>query len=284
MPIAEKEYLLFCDESDRRGSFYSNFYGGIRVAGSELRAVEERLLESKRSLGLTSEIKWEKVGPGVVERYGTFITRFFDEIAARRVFMRVMFTHNFRVPVGLTKEQQDESYYLLYYQFLKHGFGLAHLPRHISPPRIRIYLDEIGDTREQVAKFKGFVSGLANTKTIRAAGGIILENSAVTEVRSHEHILMQALDVVLGSITFRLNDKHLALLPGQATRGKRTVAKDALYQKILSEIKRVTGKRGFNIGISTGLSSFPVGRWSDPYLHWCFIPTHHQVDPTKVKP
>lgn len=120
-PLIEKEYILFCDESDRRGPFFSNFYGGARVAASQLRTVELALLEERRRLGLTSEIKWEKVGPGVVERYERFIAEFFNQIAARRVSMRVMFTHNARTPVGLTSEQLGESYYLLYYQFLKHG-------------------------------------------------------------------------------------------------------------------------------------------------------------------
>lgn len=283
-PRREREYILFCDESDRRGPFYSNFYGGARLPASQLRSIELALLEKRQQLGLTSEIKWEKVGPGIVDRYQKFIATFFDQIKAGRVFLRVMFTQNARAPIGLTAEQMSDSYYLLYYQFLKHGFGLAHLPPHSQPPRLRIYLDEIGDTREQVAKFKGFVRGLPDTKTIRAAGGLILEDSAIAEVRSHDHIVMQALDVVLGSITFRLNNKHLAKLPGEAGRGKRTIAKEQLYKFILSEIKRVTGKRSFNIGITTGLSQFPSGRWNDPYLHWCFTPREHTFDPRAVKP
>jgi len=283
-PLDEKEYILFCDESDRRGPYFSNFYGGIRVPASHLRTLELTLLNRRQQLGLTSEIKWEKVGPGVVERYEQFVSTFFDQIAAQHVFMRVMFTQNARAPISLTPEQLSDSYYLLYYQFLKHGFGLAYLPPHNQPPRLRIYLDEIGDTREQVAKFKGFVRGLPDTKTIRAAGGLILEESAIAEVRSHDHIVMQALDVVLGSITFRLNNKHLAKLPGETTRGKRTVAKERLYKFILDEIKRVTGKKPFNIGITTGLSEFPGGRWNDPYLHWCFTPREHTFDPRAVKP
>ena len=188
--------------------------------------------------------------------------------------------------LGLTPQQHAESYYLLYYQFLKHGFGLAQLPKHISPPRVRIYLDEIGDTREQVAKFKGFILGLSDNTAIRTAGGIILENEGIAEVRSHDHIIMQALDVVLGSITFRLNNKHLKKLPGTSVRGKRTVAKEQLYRFILSEIKRVTNKPSFNCGITTALSKFPaIGcAWSDPYLHWRFTPRNHRFDSSKVKP
>src|SRR4051812_9793248 len=66
-------------------------------------------LEQDR-LGLTSEIKWEKVGPGIVERYEQFVALFFDQLLARRAFMRVMFTHNVHVPTGLTPAQAGESY------------------------------------------------------------------------------------------------------------------------------------------------------------------------------
>ncbi len=197
--------------------------------------------------------------------------------------MRVMFTQNAQVAVGLSREQLDESYYRLYYQFLKHGFGLASIPIHSTPPRFRIYLDEIGDTREQITKFKGYVLGLADTKTIRHSGGIVLEASSITEVRSHDHIIMQALDTVLGSITFRLNDKHLEKLPGSRLRGKRTVAKERLQKFILTQIKRVTAKPSFNIGITTGLSSHPNAPWYDPYLHWKFIPKNFQTDKTLHK-
>lgn len=280
----EKEYIIFCDESDRRGRYYSNFYGGVRIAASNLATVEAALNAKKTALGITSEIKWQKVGADIVERYEQFIHEFFEQIAAERIFMRVMFTQNAQVPIGLTREQEEESYYILYYQFLKHGFGFSHMPVHLAPPRLRIYLDEIGDTREQVAKFKGFVLGLGNTTQTRRAGGIILLADAITEVRSHDHILMQALDTVLGSTTFRLNDKHLEKPAGQHTRGKRTIAKERLQKFILSEIKRITGKPYFNIGITTGLSTRPDAHWSDPYLHWKFVPKQYRIDKANYKP
>jgi hypothetical protein len=52
---AEREYIFFCDESDRKGLFFSNFYGGVRVGASELTAVNAALLARKQALGLTSE-------------------------------------------------------------------------------------------------------------------------------------------------------------------------------------------------------------------------------------
>lgn len=141
----------------------------------------------------------------------------------------------------------------------------------------------MGETREKVAKFRGFVGGLRNDRYIRATG-LILEEHDITEVRSHDHLLMQCLDVVLGSMSFRLNNKHLLRDPVTGQRGKRTVAKERLYEFILGQIKRVTGKPFFNIGITTGLSRNPEARWADPYLHWLFQPREHKFDGTKTKP
>ncbi len=281
--IAEREYIFFCDESDRKGQFYSNFYGGVRIGASHLNSVNMALIARKESLGLNSEIKWEKTDQMNVERYEQMMDAFFREIDSHSLAVRIMFTQNIHVAQGLTERHIEDSYYILYYQFLKHAFGLGFLPPHLHPPRIRIYLDEMGDTKEKAAQFRGYLASLSQVNRIRAHG-VVLNQQEITEVRSHEHILMQCLDVVLGSITFRLNNKHLAIPPGQNRRGKRTLAKHRLYKFILGQIKRVTGKAHFNIGVSTISASTKEGGWSDPYLHWCFKPRDHVVDLTKAKP
>lgn len=278
----EKEYTIFCDESDRRGQYYSNFYGGVRVGAKALPRVNATLAARKLALGLTSEVKWEKTDLKIVDRYEQLIATFFDEIAAGRLFVRVMFTQNARVPTGLTSLHREERYFILYYQFLKHAFGLRHMPAHDSGPRLRIYLDEMWATKESVAKFRGYVGGLGNDVLVRKTG-LILEEQDITEVCSDDHLVVQCLDVVLGSISFRLNDKHLAVDCITGEKGKRTRAKTRLYEFILTRIRAVTGKR-FNIGISTGLSCYPNGRWSDPYLHWLFEPRDHELDNSKTKP
>jgi hypothetical protein len=247
-----------------------------------LDSVNARLAAHKKALGLNSEVKWEKTDRSVVERYEKMMRAFFDEIAAVRVVVRIMFTQNSKVAIGLESRHYDEQYYLLYYQFLKHGFGLRHMPIHSNRPRLRIYLDELGDTDEQISQFRGYVSGITNDSQIRRTG-LILAARDIVHVRSHDHILMQCLDVVLGSMTFRLNNKHKEKPVGKKRRGKRTVAKDRLYKFINKEICRVTGKR-FNIGISTGLLNYPDDRWAAPYLHWLFEPSKFVYDPSKSKP
>ena len=88
------------------------------------------------------EIKWTKVSAAYLDKYMAMIKLFFDLIEEGKIKVRIMFTQNARQPVGLTREQIEESYFLLYYQFLKHGFGLIYSNDTKNPIYLRLYLDQ----------------------------------------------------------------------------------------------------------------------------------------------
>jgi hypothetical protein len=279
----EREYIILCDESDQKGLFFSNFFGGVIVGGSVWQSVSKRLETAKAKAGIESEVKWSKVSPHDVDRYEPLIQEFFDLIAEGMVRMRVMFRQNIHQPVNLTQDHLKNEYFILYYQFLKHGFGLSHMPPHPSGVRLRFYLDQLPDqSKEKLAQFRGYISGLSSNPHIRRAG-LSIGKEDITQVDSKDHILLQCADVVLGSISFRLNGKHKAIPAGKKRRGKRTLAKERLYKFILGQIKRVTGKDSFNIGITTGLTSGIEGRWTEAYLHWRFVPKDHVYDKYRGK-
>jgi hypothetical protein len=274
----EKEYVIFCDESDQRGAYFSSFYGGVIVGGSVINQVSARLNAAKTAAGIQSEVKWSKVGPRELVSYKPLIQEFFQVMEERDLRMRLMFRQNMHEATNLTREDHANAYFKLYYQFLKHGFGLQYMPTHPKGVRLRFYLDQLPDqSREKKAQFRGYVAGLAQNSRLRKAGLSFAEED-IAEVNSKQHILLQCADVVLGSMSFRLNDKHKAIPEGQRRRGKRTVAKEEMYKFIRREICNVTGKHAFNPGISTGVSQHPEGRWSDPYLHWLFVPSEMRID------
>lgn len=103
----------------------------------------------------------------------------------------------------------------------------------------------------------------------------------IAEIESHRHNILQCLDIVLGSMSFRLNDKHKEKPEGSRKRGKRTIAKEKLYQHINRRIRQLYPY--FNIGISTGLKDGKANRWHHPYRHWLFIPKHSKFDMSKSK-
>ena len=274
--MSEKEYILFCDESDKRGRYYSNFYGGVMVGASHYQRVTSRLNDKKAELHLFSEVKWEKVTERYLEKYQQLIRTFFEEVVQGHLRIRIMFRQNAHRPKGLTHEQVDLEYFLLYYQFIKHAYGLEHTTESL---RLRLYFDTFPDTEEKSEQFKGFLLGLTKTKKWQA---VDINREDITEVRSHDHVLLQCLDIVLGAIAFRLNDKHKEKPAGASRRGKRTIAKEKLYKTILVEIRKI--HPGFNVGVSTRTRDDLRMRWEDPYLHWQFVPNHAIFDSALTKP
>lgn len=279
MAIREREYVLYCDESVRSGAYYSNFYGGVLIGATHLEAVRSRLQVVKLNQNLLREVKWQKVTAAYWEKYASLVDAFFDEVTAGHVKVRIMFRQNARKPVNLTSVHVEQSYYILYYQFIKHAFGFAAMPRHEGSVSLRAYFDQFPDTGEQVARFRGFILGLNESKPFRNAR-LSIRESDLTEVRSHDHVILQCLDVVLGAMAFRLNDLHKVRPEGQRQRGSRTIAKEKLYNRIRERIIRL--KPNFNIGITTGGSR--EDRWSQPYRHWAFVPSEHEYDASRTKP
>ncbi len=274
----EKEYILFCDESDKHGDYYSNFYGGLLVGASQYQAVTDRLNAVKTSLNLFKEVKWKKVTAAYLGKYKSLMDAFFWELQAGNVKVRIMFRQNAQEPLGLTAEQRQTTYWRLYYQFVKHAFGFAQMPHDQGPTRLRVYFDQFPDTGEQAAKFKGYIEALGSSAAFRDVR-LHLAKQDITEVESHDHVLLQCLDIVLGSICFRLNDKHKAKPPGKRRRGLTTVAKDELRLHILKHIQAI--RPNFNIGITTGGGT--KERWEMPYRHWCFRPAEFEYDASRTK-
>jgi len=265
----EEEFWIFADESVQEGRLFSNFFGGCMVPPGIHADLENRLRIHKAKIGFLKELKWQRVTEVWLDGYRRMVSCFFDELRAGHVRVRIMFRDNKASPGNLSRKQREDGYYLLYYQFIKHAFGLIHLPEREDGTRLRLFFDQFPHTREQVAQFKGFIAGLPLSKELRGKN-LKIDPSHVTEIDSKEHVLLQCLDIVLGAMAFRLNEQHLEKPAGQRKRGKRTIAKDALYRHILAEI--FTLKPNLNPKISTTSEPFPEGSWSMPYRHWSFKP------------
>lgn len=276
------EVVIYTDESDRTGDFCSNFYGGILVRSKDLESASGRLLACKHRHNLHGEIKWRKVTQNYLGKYVAVVDELFDMIAADLVKIRIMFTNNQYIPFGLTPEQRQNEYHLLYYQFIKHAFGLEYCTRELAPPvRVRLNIDQMPTGLEDTSRFKAYVAALDDSPRMRDSRVRFYEQQ-IAEVMSHDHVLLQYLDIVLGAMSFRLNGRHKAKLPGQSRRGSRTIAKHRLYQHISTRIRAIYP--GFNIGESTGTQGDPANRWQHPYRHWKFVPRDHHRDSSKAKP
>lgn len=79
------------------------------------------------------------------------------------------------------------------------------------------------------------------------------------------------MDIVLGAMAFHLNRKYMEIPAGALEPGKKTKAKEELFQHILSLIKMANNDPEFNIYENTQPES-GRGRWRVPYRHWRFVP------------
>lgn len=225
-------------------------------------------------------MKWQRVTEQYLPKYVALMDAFFDLVAAGLVKVRIMFTQNANQPVNLTAEQLADEYFILYYYFFRHAFGLSHCNPTGKPVYVRAYFDELPDTLPKRQAFKEYIKGLQTQPEFRLAR-IVFRKQNIAEVDSRQHRLLQCLDVVLGSMAFRLNDGHLEIPPGARRRGKRTVAKEKLYKHISQRIRLLLP--GFNCGASTGLRGGLENRWLHPYRHWLFVPREHQKDDNQYK-
>lgn len=275
------EVILYCDESEDRGEFFSNFFGGALVRSRDVDQVRAILEARKTELHFHGEVKWNKVTANYLDKYIALMDTFFDFVSDDSVKIRVMFTQNVHEAMGLTQYHRDNAYFLHYYQFVKHAFGLRHAGLGNSQLlKVRLYFDHLPDTREKAETFKNYIAGLNLWPTFQRAG-IVISRDQVAEVDSHDHVLLQCLDIVLGAINFRLNNHHLVKPPGSRTRGKRTIAKEKLYDHINRRIREIYPN--FNIGISTGDKGDTANRWHHPYRHWLFMPEQRRTDMSLAK-
>jgi len=131
--------------------------------------------------------------------------------------------------------------------------------------------DLLPDTKEKCNRFKSFILGLNKNF---AEYNLFIPQDGIAEVKSHDHVLLQSMDIVLGAMDFRLNEKHPEKPEGQRFRGKKTIAKEKVYKHINELIRDMYGYP-FNIGISTGYKETKtcVDRWLMPYRHWSFEST-----------
>lgn len=272
--MANTNFILYCDESAKKGRYYSNFYGGALVNAKHKSEIEELLKCKCGELNVFSELKWTRITDNYLNKYIEFINLYFDLITENKIKIRIMFTQNALRATNLTEYHEENRYFLLYYQFIKHAFGLQYADASNGEElKLITILDELPEKIDRCIAFRGYLNSLEKYPPFRKRGWKIPE-SDIADVDSKDHIILQGLDIILGAIQFRLNDKHKEKIEGSRFRGKRTIAKEKLYKELSRRIRGLYPN--FNIGISTGKPNGPMDRWSHPYRHWCFVPNERE--------
>lgn len=224
-------------------------------------------------------MKWEWISEPYADKYIQFVHAIFDIVERGDTKIRIMFTQNRNLPV-LEEYQIGHDYFLLYYQFIKHAFGLQYAAPEGGTASAAVLLDDVPHNAEKFHQFKDYLSSLsAFPKWTRS--GMSIAYADIADENSKKHNLLQALDVVLGGMQSRLNEKHTKSQPAAKRRGKRTKAKARVYAAIKDRVWKLYPN--FNVGTSTATLDGPHMRFVHPYRHWLFVPSNAQVDPTRTK-
>ncbi len=200
----KKQYLIYADESHRKGKFFSNFYGGALVKYTNLEKINNNINDKKHELGMFQEIKWTKVTEQYLDKYKNLMNYFFTFVKSNKIKIRIMFRQNATIPQNLTKEQEENEYFLLYYQFIKHVFGIDYCNSNEKDRIVlKLYFDKLPDTKKKNRIFKGHIYALNEQLFFN---NIHIYNEDITEVDSKDHVILQCMDVILGAMNFKLND------------------------------------------------------------------------------
>lgn len=254
------------------------FMDGALVKLTDIQEIEKELNNKKNELNLNGEIKWTKVTDNYLEKYIEMINLFFNFIKSGKIKVRIMFAQNAHVADGLSKNQTDNQYSILYYYFLRDAFGIkfSNDTPDIEKVNFSLYLDDLPCSEEQKKILKN--SLLSYNHILKENNIEIVE---IIEIDSKKHVIQQCMDIVLGSMNFKLNDVNKLKDSITGKRSKRTKAKEKLYKVINKNIREI--RKNFNIGIDTGIDGDKSNYWKHPYRHWNFISSSSHYDGTLTK-
>jgi len=195
----------------------------------------ERMRSVVTEVGITDEIKWQKVNEYHYEKY----LRIIDEL--------------------FNLAQEDK---------LKNELG-----------SMTLFLDEIPLRQNERDEFISHTRSMANDPILKRKG-LKIADDGIVEVDSKQHLPLQFMDVILGAMRFKLNEKDKLKVEGEKKIGKRTLVKLKLYKHINARIREIYPN--FNIGVTTPIR-VPSDSWVQVYRLWSFIPKYHTRDSSRTK-
>lgn len=185
--IVKKTFNIYCDESCHLENDNKPFMflGSVSSAYNQVKRHTDRINELKKKHNFYAEIKWSSVSKSKLRFYLELIEYFFDT----DLQFRAIGVDKSKINNEGYNQSYDEFYYKMYYQLLNHKINSLY--------SYNVYLD-IKDTLSayKVNKLKDVL----NTKY-----GVFRN---VQNIRSHESIIMQLTDFLMGAISYLHNNKE----------------------------------------------------------------------------
>ena len=184
-------FNIYCDESCHLENDHKPFMflGSVSSAYNQIRIHTDYIKGLKKKHNFYAEIKWTSVSKSKIHFYNELVDYFFKT----DLKFRAVGIEKAKIKAEEFNKTYDEFYYTMYFYLLKYYY-LLNLNLN-SLYSYNVYLD-IKDTlsAQKVNKLKDIL----NTKF-----GVFRN---VQNIRSHESILMQLTDFLMGAISYLHND------------------------------------------------------------------------------
>lgn len=195
-----KTFNIYCDESCHIENDHKPFMflGSVSSAYNQVKFHTEKIKELKKKHHFYGEIKWSNVSKSKFHFYMELIEYFFNT----DLMFRCVGVEKSKINNEAFNQSYDDFYYKMYYTLLNYNINTLY--------KYNVYLD-IKDTLSayKVNKLKEVL----NTKYS------VFRN--VQNIRSHESILLQLADFIMGAISYQHNNK-----------AKKNLAKVQIIKKI----------------------------------------------------
>ncbi|MEN6569634.1 MAG: DUF3800 domain-containing protein [Rikenellaceae bacterium] len=183
-----KTFNIYCDESCHLENDHKKFMflGSVSCAYPQVERHSKRIAELKKEHNFYAEIKWTKVSHSKLYFYLDLVDYFFDT----DLKFRAIGIDKSKIKNDDFLQTYDDFYYKMYYQLLIHNINSLY--------QYNVYLD-IKDSLSACKVRK--MREILNVKM-----GVF---RSVQNIRSHESVLMQLADFLMGAISYNINDeKH----------------------------------------------------------------------------
>lgn len=199
-----KTFNLYCDEScyldNDKNKFM--FIGGVSCAYPQVRVHTNCINEIKKKHNFYAEIKWNKVSMSKIKFYLDIVEYFFSTDLQ---FKAIALEKENPVPESLCSF--DEHYYDMYYYLLNSNINTQYA--------YNVYLD-IKDTLSVFKVHKLY-------DILNAKYGVFRN---IQNIRSHESVLLQLADFLLGAVAYNANNTD------KANEAKRMIIEKIKKHKI----------------------------------------------------
>lgn len=184
-----KTFNIYCDESCHLENDHKPymFLGKVSSAYNQIKLHTENIREIKKKHHFYAEIKWTSVSKSKLRFYEELVDYFFST----DLQFRAIGVQKDKINNGAFGQSYDDFYYKMYYYLLNHNLNSLY--------RYNVYLD-IKDTlsAHKVNKLKDILN---------ARFGVFRN---VQNIRSHESLLLQLADLIMGAISYYHNNQEKA--------------------------------------------------------------------------